>query len=93
MLQRGINFQSLGKQSFKNSALSHHIQVADIIAYNVYRQFVEYGEAWEDSINKELPTYAWLEKLSHKFRNNDGRIQGFGIIKMPIINRIKWAIK
>ena len=92
-LMRGLDWKPLQGLKFVDSAKSHHIQVADIVAYNVYRQFVENGENWENNVNTKLPTYHWLNKLAHKFRNNNGRIQGYGIIKMPLRQRIKWGIK
>lgn len=92
-LHQGLNWGQLKGLKFKNSALSHHIQVADVAAYNVYRQFVEHGEGWENKANKELPTYRWLSKLADKFRNRGGRIQGYGIIKMPLRERVKWGVK
>lgn len=38
-----------GLVSFDNSANSNFLQLADIVAYNVWRQFVEYGDEWDNS--------------------------------------------
>lgn len=92
-LKKGLDWKPLKKAKFVNSAFSHHIQVADIVAYNVYRQFVLHGEKWENKANKSLPLYSWLDKLANKFRNNNGRIQGYGIIKIPLMQRVQWSVK
>ena len=93
-LRRGFEYTCLeGRLKFGNSAHHHLIQVADIAAYNVYRQFVDYGERWEESGLDELPTYDHLERIEHKFRQGlNGRLQGYGIVKVPIKNRIPWAV-
>ena len=90
-LQPKLRFDSVNNDlRFVDSAHWIQVQVADIVAYNVYRQFVDHGEAWESSDNDApLPVYPWLEKLGPKFRSDSsGRIQGYGIIKFPLENRI-----
>lgn len=91
-LKNGLDWGPLQGIKFIDSAKSHHIQVADIVAYNVYRQFVEHGELWENKVNKELLTYSWFEKLAPKLRNSEGRIQGYGVVKMPLRHRVRWGL-
>lgn len=89
-LLRSLDFSTLGDLRFLDSAYSHAVQVADIVAYNVYRQFIEHGEAWEQA-SEELPMYDWFMKLSGKFRRGpNNRIQGFGVVKCPLLNRVPW---
>ncbi len=92
-LLRSVSFASLEHGlRFVNSAQSNMIQAADIVAYNVYRQFADHGERWEDGIVRPLPTYHWFERLGPKFRAGPGgRIQGYGVVKAPLRNRIRWA--
>jgi hypothetical protein len=92
-LKEGLDWKPFKGMKFINSANSHLIQIADIVAYNVYRQFVEYGEDWESKLNTELPVYKWFDKLANKFRNDNGRIQGYGVIKIPRRGRKMWSIK
>lgn len=94
-LQTGFTFPSIaGNISFRDSARSHQIQVADIIAYNVMRQFREFGEEWEKEDLQELPTYGPFAMLVEKFRQSlTGRIQGYGIAKYPMKKRGEWGIK
>lgn len=93
-LRRGFSFPSLlPRLKFRDSALSHLIQVADIAAYNVYRQFVENGDGWEDVDAERLATYDYLGRMAHKFRQGfNGRVQGYGIVKFPLRRRVAWGI-
>ena len=57
--------------SFDNSANSNFLQLADIVAYNVWRQFVEYGDEWDnhspEGEHRELPVYPYFERISNCF--------------------------
>ncbi|MDD5263559.1 MAG: DUF3800 domain-containing protein [Candidatus Bipolaricaulis sp.] len=94
-LQRGFTFTSLGPRiKLVDSARSHMIQVADLVAYNVFRQFVEHGEEWETMGLGKLPTYDYFRRIAGKFRaDSRGVIQGYGVIKFPTRSRVQWARK
>ena len=97
-LQPKLRFSSINNDlRFVDSAHWVQVQVADVIAYNVYRQFVEYGEEWEGKglcDGAPLPVYPWFEKLGPKFRSDSsGRVQGYGVIKFPMGTRIPWIFK
>lgn len=86
-----MTLDSLGDLRFLSSAISELIQVADLVAYNVYRQFVEHGEEWE-RIAPTLPAYNYFDRLAPMFRRGpNNRVQGYGIVKMPLRRRIPWA--
>lgn len=91
-LQRDFRFDHIkGRLRFINSAHSHLVQVADVVAYNVYRQFSEHGDAWENSSLQRLPTYTYFHRLASKFcTDGKRRIQGYGIVKFPLIKRVPW---
>jgi hypothetical protein len=92
-LLRTLDFRSLRDLRFGNSAHSHLLQVADVAAYNVYRQFLDHGDAWEEHAER-LATYEWFLKLGAKFRQGpNGRIQGFGVAKFPLRTRIPWRYR
>ncbi len=92
-LWKGQTFPSLTTQKFVNSQNSHLVQVADVCAYNVYRQFQEYGENWESEECKTLPMFEYFEKVNTKFRKSlYGQVQGYGIIKMPERNKKRWTV-
>ena len=73
---------------FESSASSNFLQLADMVAYNVWRQFVDYGDEWDrhskPNEHHKLPTYPYFETISRKFYcSRDQRVNGFGIVKLP----------
>ena len=81
---------------FVDSAGSDMVQVADLAAYNVFRQFRDYGEQWETSggPGTKLPMYGYFDRLTPKFRQGpDNRVQGFGIVKFPLRKRVLWGVR
>jgi hypothetical protein len=96
-LQRQIAFDCLdGPVRFVLSQHYDLIQAADLIAYNVNRQFRDHGEAWETvpQNGQSLPTYQYFKRIAGKFRHDgQGRIQGYGIAKFPLLRRLKWRVK
>jgi len=93
-MSRGFDFSPLKEPlRFVDSAHSHQVQVADIVAYNVNRQFRDHGEAWESKLVRPLPTYDWFMRLARKFRQGpDRRVQGYGIVKFPKGNSVRWHL-
>ena len=81
---------------FDNSARSNFLQMVDLVAYNVWRQFVEYGDEWDihapQGEHRKLPTYQYFERISKNFyHREDGKINGYGIVKLPDpFNRDRW---
>lgn len=93
VLWPGYSFPNLQELVFVDSGNSHLTQAADIVAYNVFRQFREYGEEWEDEGLARLPTYDWFARIARKFRRDGtGRIQGFGVVKVPLLRRVRWRV-
>jgi hypothetical protein len=92
-----ISFSCLrGPVRFMNSSHSDLIQVADLAAYNVHRQFRDFGTEWETSAGPGalLPMYPYFRRISGKFRkDSNGRVQGFGIVKFPLRKRVFWTIQ
>ncbi len=92
-LWKGLTFEHLKDLRFVDSKQSELLQVADVVAYNVYRQFREYGEEWETRGLPSLPSYDWFLRILTKFRKGpDGRVQGFGVGKIPLRTRVRWRI-
>ena len=89
--QGKYKFDSLmGAVKIVNSRDFELIQVADIAAYNIFRQFAEHGEAWEDHTLVQLPLYPYFGRLVTKFRQGPrGRIQGFGVVKLSE-DQVEW---
>lgn len=92
-LRSGMRFDCLGPRlRFMSSALSHSVQVADIAAYNVFRQFTDHGDAWERQGLDSLPTYDYFLRLSQKFRKGpNGEISGYGVVKFPKRIKHHWS--
>jgi hypothetical protein len=97
--QTGCNFfpmqfpSLVGRLKFVNSRDSNIVQAADLVAYNVFRQFREHGEKWEDQTLDTLPTYRWFAHIASKFCcDPNGRIQGYGIVKLPLYERVLWTV-
>lgn len=82
----------VGDLRFVNSRDSNAVQVADLVSYNVFRQFREYGEEWEDVGLAQLPSYDWFRRMAPKFRRGpNNRIQGYGVVKFPLRARVPWT--
>lgn len=90
----GFTFDCLlPKPHFSDSSNSHIIQLADVVAYNVHRQFRDHGEEWETKGLTNLPTYDYFDKIASKFRMGTGkRIQGYGVVKFPVRNQFPWSV-
>lgn len=92
-LLKGFEFTCLSGIKFVSSQASNLVQVADVVSYNVFRQFQDHGEAWEDAGLDGLPTYLYFRRLAARFRKGpDGRIQGYGVIKFPRRVSAGWRI-
>lgn len=90
---KNLDFPCLATQKFVNSASSQILQVSDVAAYNVHRQFMDHGEDWERNTAK-LATYPHFERIGAKFRKGmNGRVQGYGIAKFPLRNRVHWVVE
>jgi hypothetical protein len=95
-LQPHISFECLDSPA--RFVLSQHfelIQAADLVSYNIHRQFKDHGEDWEkpgpDGGN--LPMYPYFERINEKFRmDENGRVQGFGIVKAPLLKQVRWTV-
>lgn len=90
---REINLGSFHKKYtharpvFEKSKHSNFLQLADTIAYNVWRQFVDHGDWWDDGTSGELSMYPYFRKIFHRFHQKAGRVSGIGIIKVPDLKK------
>ncbi|NLV41133.1 MAG: DUF3800 domain-containing protein [Candidatus Hydrogenedentes bacterium] len=92
-LRKGFVFDRIGNLRFSDSNADERLQLADLVAYGVYRQFVEYGDAW-DGDAESLPVYEYLQKLGPRFAASpSGTISGYGIVKFPRTKGRKWGLK
>ena len=97
-LQRGISFACLETAArFVFSEDSELVQAADFVSYNLHRQYRDYGEEWEKRPGPQggaLPMYGPFEQMTGKFRTDGfGRVQGYGIVKVPLLNQVRWRVE
>jgi hypothetical protein len=79
---------------FIPSVESNFLQIADLCAYNIFRQFRTYGEDWESSKTNVLRTYEYFERILPKiYKSPDGQLSGWGIKKYPDKGKILWGVK
>jgi hypothetical protein len=66
---------------------SHHyplLQVADLCAYNVMRQFRAYPDTNSLAVGAPVPMYEYFARILPKFRcAPSGRVDGYGVVKHP----------
>ena len=75
---------------FEKSCNSIFLQMADTVAYNVYRQFVSFGDEWDEA-KPDLPLYEYFERIVGNFYVRNEQIAGYGIVKVPNPKKIKWT--
>ena len=74
---------------FDRSCNSNFLQLADTVAYNTWRQFVDFGHEWDrhstgSDQHKALPMYDYFARIADKFYCDDQNIvSGTGLIKLP----------
>ena len=90
-LIRKFSFDRVVGQSFSDSAADERLQLADLVAYAIYRQFIEHGPDWEDASKDAVPVYPYLHRIIQRFRHQGGRVQGYGIAKFPLKVRVPWT--
>lgn len=64
---------------------SNFLQLADLVAYNVYRQFTNHWEEWDEGqAFATMTKYPFFERILPKFyKSGAGAIKGYGIKKFP----------
>ena len=72
---------------FEISRNSNFLQIADSVAYNILRQFVDYGDTW-DGPDTIVKMYPYFEKVYGNFYCKEGQQhpKGVGITKIPDAN-------
>ncbi len=88
----GRTMDRIGNLSFSDSRSDDRLQLADLAAYAVYRQFVEFGAEWDGKDNK-LPVYEYFGRIAPKLRANaEGVFAGYGVAKFPRTTWKRWAL-
>lgn len=96
------NYSNISDVSFMVSSKENFLQIADVCAYNVNRQFMEYGREWLDRSSiqdkKKLSTYPYFDRIAGNFYcspypNCQNRVRGYGITLYPDFAKINWSTK
>lgn len=91
-------YESITDVSFAHSHNENFLQIADICAYNVHRQFTEYGRDWcgenkNEEGKKVLRDYPYFNKIRCNFRyDSNGQVRGVGLICVPDVEKINWDL-
>ena len=83
---------SHSKIRFEKSSNSNFLQLADTVAYNVFRQFVQHGDSWDGEDGDTLKEYSFFSKIEDDFYHYNGRVAGYGIIKIPDTKKKRWTL-
>ncbi|MCX6790916.1 MAG: hypothetical protein NTV62_01835 [Candidatus Gribaldobacteria bacterium] len=83
---------------FMQSCEENFLQVADVRAYNIYRQFVEFGRDWCGKNQKDgkvfMETYSYFDRIRCNFLFNLTKKQarGVGLTCVPDGEKVNWDI-
>jgi hypothetical protein len=80
---------------FSKSRDENFIQIADLCAYNIYRQFVHYGRQWQKQAEKDqMQLYPFFDKIRCNFiyDTKTQRVVGRGLICIPDIGKCNWNL-
>ena len=84
---------------FMQSCNENFLQVADVCAYNIFRQFVEFGREWagqSKSKNRKvvMSTYPYFDRIRCNFLYNpwNRKVRGVGLTCVPDIDKLNWGL-
>jgi hypothetical protein len=95
------SYDKIADIKFIKSCNENFLQIADLCAYNVYRQFVHYGRAWSGS-NKDkkglsiMGMYEYFDKIRCNFvhlpQGVNKKVCGVGMICIPDFDKCDWDL-
>lgn len=89
-------YSNIAAIDFKKSSDENFLQIADICAYNIHRQFMIHGREWcgerkGDDGKKVLETYDYFEKICcNLYADGRGIVRGRGLTCIPTVDKINW---
>ncbi len=92
-------YDKISDIKFVQSCNENFLQIADICAYNIYRQFVHYGREW-DGKNKDkdgksiMKKYKYFDKIRCNFiyMPKDKKVCGVGLVCLPDLDKCQWNL-
>lgn len=92
-LQLGMKMDRLLEIGFSDSKADERLQLADLAAYSVFRQFADHAAAW-DGDGPILDTYPYFKRLAPRFRSGPGGVvSGYGLVKFPRTSKVSWVLR
>jgi len=85
---------------FKKSSNENFLQIADVCAYNIFRQFCEYGREWlgkqKDGEGKVMMQYyKYFDRIRCNFAfhpTHRNKVRGVGLTCLPDLGKVDWYI-
>jgi len=76
-------YKKIKNIEFQKSCNDNFLQLADLCAYNIYRQFIMYSRDWE---KWDIKMYEYFEKIAWNIHNVNNKIMWKWLIIIPNIN-------
>lgn len=76
---------------FQKSISENMLQIADICAYNVRRQFMQHWKNWIEWW-KSCETYPYFDKIRKYFYHKNWKVVWCGLVLIPDFNKVNWDI-
>lgn len=85
---------------FKKSSNENFLQIADICAYNVFRQFCEHGREWfgqqvDGEGKTSMKAYKYFDKIRCNFAHHPvyrNKVRGIGLTCLPDAGKVDWDL-
>lgn len=85
-------YDSVTDIKFMESWAENFLQVADVCAYNVFRQFVQFGREWEGKSKLSLYPYFNRIRCNFFFNPKNCHVRGCGLVCVPDKNKVNWNL-
>jgi hypothetical protein len=77
---------------FISSSENNFLQVADLCAYDLFRQFKDHGEEWDSPTADKWPLYRYFSRIVRQFYTGPGNARQAMASKSILITR-NWGCR
>jgi len=92
-------YDAISDIKFAESKNENFLQIADICAYDIFRQFAQYGREWggskKDKLGKvRMTPYSYFDRIRCNFFYNptNRQVRGFGLTCIPDTKKVNWNL-
>ena len=92
-------YDKVSDVKFMKSKNENFLQIADVCAYNIYRQFVQFGREWHgknraDDGKSAMSIYPYFDRIrcNFLFHPNTKKVVGIGLTCLPDSEKVNWDI-